>query len=492
MTLNRRSFIRYASLAAAGNAAGLHPFGALSGLAQSAGDYKALVCVFMYGGNDSNNTLVPFNTADNGSNGYTAYAKIRGPLAIKEDSLLPLGSKVDGNYGLHPSLSQIRTLFDQKRVAMVANVGTLVKPITQTEYTDGSVATPVNLFSHPDQQLEWQNAEQSSAINVGWAGRIADLMASTSNPTSQLPLITSVYGDTVFCNGATSSPVSVSPGNLAGGKCSEGPACASRQETAKQLITLESGLSLVQADDSITRSGYKYMSILADAVQSVAPLQSEFPANNGLAAQLQQIAQIMQVNKALGVTRQIFFAGLGNFDTHANQLPIQAGLLSQLSPAMSAFYAATQELNLEDQVTTFTMSDFSRAMQPNSNSGSDHAWGGHHIVMGGGRAGWQNVWHLSYPGTRGSKRLRSQRTLDSNSLHIAIRCNSGHLVRSSYRKPGHHLSESREFSIAQHGVPVSSAPYDRLDQRELVPKRLQCVGASTRQRQQFVEIAICR
>jgi len=382
MRVNRRSFIRYASLAAAGNAAGLYPFGALNGFASGTG-YKALVCIFMYGGNDSNNTLVPFDTKANGSNGYTAYSNIRGPLALPASSLLPLEAGVAGNYGVHPSLPDIQTLFNQKKVAFVANIGTLVKQLTPAQYQAGTVAMPVNLFSHPDQQLEWQNAQQSSAVNIGWAGRIADLMAPSYNPSAQIPLIASVYGDTVFCNGATSTPVSVDPGNVEGAQCSEGTACAGRTATAQQMITFKSGLSLVQADNGITTNSYKYANILANAVQSVAPLTTVFPANNSLGAQLQQIAQIMQVHQALGVTRQIFFAGLGNFDTHAAQLVTQASLLSLLSPAMGAFYQATEELDLHDQVTTFTMSDFNRAMQPNSNYGSDHAWGGHHMVMGG-------------------------------------------------------------------------------------------------------------
>jgi uncharacterized protein (DUF1501 family) len=397
MSISRRSFVRYASLAAAGNAAGLHPFGALNGLAATP-QYKALVCIFMYGGNDSNNTLVPFDTKANGANGYSAYSGIRGPLALPASSLATLDAGANGNYGVHPSLGQsslypgmpsIQSLFNQNKLAFVANIGTLINYTTPTQYQNSSVAVPVNLFSHPDQQLEWQNAEQSSAINSGWAGRIADTLAASYNPTAQIPLITSVYGDTVFCNGQTSTPVAVAPGNLAGGQCSEGPACTGRTATAQQLITFQSGLSLVQADNGITANAYKYMSILANAVQSVAPLQTQFPANNSLAAQLQQIAQIMQVYQALGVTRQIFFAGLGNFDTHANQLGTQAQLLSLLSPAMGAFYQATEELNLHDQVTTFTMSDFSRAMQPNSNYGSDHAWGGHHMVMGGAVQGGQ-------------------------------------------------------------------------------------------------------
>lgn len=172
MSLNRRSFIRYASLAAAGNAAGLRPFGALNSLAQSAPGYKALVCIFLYGGSDANNTLVPFDTTANGSNGYTAYANIRGPLALAANTLLPLGAGANGNYGLHPNLPDIPALFNSGSLAFVNNVGTLVQPLTPALYQAGATPTPDNLFSHPDQSLEWQNAAQNASTNTGWAGRI--------------------------------------------------------------------------------------------------------------------------------------------------------------------------------------------------------------------------------------------------------------------------------------------------------------------------------
>jgi uncharacterized protein (DUF1501 family) len=390
MSLNRRSFIRNASLAAAGNAAGFRPFGALNGLAQSTPGYRALVCIFMYGGNDSNNTLVPFNTSANGTNNYTTYAGIRGPLAIPAANLLPLGAQANGNYGLHPSLPGIQSLFNSGNLAFVANVGTLVQPTTVAQYQAGAVPAPTNLFSHPDQQLEWQNAAQSGVSSTGWAGRIADAYSGTFNPNGQIPLITSVFGDTLFCNGASSSPVAVNPGRLNGGACSApNSVCVNRLETAQQLLTFSSGLSLVQADNGIASDSYKYNGMLADAVQSVTPLTTAFPTSGGLAAQLQQIAQIIQVRAALGVNRQIFFAGLGNFDTHSAQLNIHSNLLSQVNAAMAAFYLATQELGLANQITTFTMSDFSRAMQPNCNAGSDHAWGGHHMVMGGAVNGGQ-------------------------------------------------------------------------------------------------------
>ena len=376
MAVNRRSFIRYASMAAAGNALALRPFGALNALAQSSQDYKALVCVFLFGGNDANNTLVPFDTA-----GYGNYASVRGPLAITQSQLLQLGPTP--NFALNPNLPEVQALYNSKNIALVTNVGTLVAPITKAQYQAGQ-SLPTNLFSHPDQQLEWQNAAQSAATSTGWAGRIADTLSTSYNPGGLIPMITSVAGDTLFCNGNASTPVSVSPGNLGGASCSEGTTeCAARQATAQALLSFDSGLTLVQADNAITSNAYNYAKELTAATQSITPLKTAFPTANALASQLQQIAQIIQVRAALGVSRQIFFAGIGNFDTHSNQLALQNALLAQISPALNAFYAATVEMGVQSNVTTFTMSDFSRTFQPNSNTGSDHAWGAHHIVMGG-------------------------------------------------------------------------------------------------------------
>jgi uncharacterized protein (DUF1501 family) len=381
MSANRRTFIKCASLAAAGNILGLRPFGALNALAQSSTDYKALVCVFLFGGNDANNTLIPFDTT-----GYGNYSSIRGDLALAQNTLLPLTPAP--NFALNPNLPDIQALFNNNNAAFVANVGTLIQPLTRAQYLAGQTA-PTNLFSHPDQQLEWQNAAQSASTQTGWAGRIADSLGATYNTGASIPMITSVAGDTLFCNGTATSPVSISPGNVRGVSCSEGSECGARQASAQALLTLDTGVSLVQADDTITTNAYAYAKTLADAVQSITPLQTVFPANNGLAAQLKQIAQIIQVRAALGVQRQIFFASLGNFDTHADQLALQSTLLAEISPALAAFYNATVELNVASEVTTFTMSDFSRTFQPNSNNGSDHAWGSHHMVIGGAVKGGQ-------------------------------------------------------------------------------------------------------
>jgi uncharacterized protein (DUF1501 family) len=377
MIFNRRSFIGCASLAAAGHLAGLRPFGAMNALAaETTPDYKALVCIFLYGGNDANNTVVPFDTA-----GYANYQRLRGPLALSRSSLLQLSTTP--TFALHPNMPEIQALYDKRAATIVANVGTLVQPLSRSQYQAGQLETPSNLFSHPDQQLEWQNASQSGAVTTGWAGRIADQWGTTYGSNPRIPLITSVDGDTLFCNGAASSPVALSPGEVAGGgHCSEGSSCPGRIATEQAIVRVASGISMVQADKGITANAYKYMTNVADALQSVTPVSVPFP-NTALGLQLRQIAQIIQVRQALGVNRQIFFAGLGNFDTHAAQLGTQATLLTQLSQAMGAFDNAIIELGVGAQVTTFTMSDFSRAFQPNSNYGSDHAWGGHHIVMGG-------------------------------------------------------------------------------------------------------------
>jgi uncharacterized protein (DUF1501 family) len=379
MSIHRRSFIQYASLAAGGSVLGLRPFGSLNAFAQSSAtpsDYKALVCVFLFGGNDANNTLVPFDTA-----GYQNYAKLRGPLALPQGQLLQLASLP--KFGLHGSLPEIRQLIDSGDAALVANVGTLLAPTTRANVA-AQLNLPSNLFSHADQQLQWQNAAQSTATSTGWAGRTSDLLGKSYNSYASIPMITSVAGDTLFCDGQLSNPLTVVPGNLAGVTCGEGTQeCATRGELAQSFLSFESGLSLVQADNIISQDAYKYASVLSEAVSAAAPLSTVFPANNPFATQLQQIAQLMQVRTSFGVNRQIFFAGVGNFDTHANQFAQQSLLLAQFSSALSAFYRATQELGIASEVTTFTMSDFSRAFQPNSNSGSDHGWGSHHIVLGG-------------------------------------------------------------------------------------------------------------
>jgi uncharacterized protein (DUF1501 family) len=374
---SRRSFLTAASMVAAGNALGFQPFGMLNALAQTSSDYKALVCVFLYGGNDSNNTLIPFD-----STGYANYAKLRGPLALPQSSLLQLSSQP--GFALHPSLPDIQNLFNNGKAAFLANVGTLLQPTTRAQYLSNAVSTPANLFSHPDQQLEWQSQMSNAGAGTGWAGRLADRMTTQYNPGAAVPMIASIDGDSLFCNGSQTTPVALSSNGPSVGFCRDYSFCAGRLSAAQQLSTLSNGVSLVQADNEITSNSYTYNNVLTEAMGSVTPLQTVFPTTiSGIGMQLQEVAKMIQVRAALGVTRQIFFVGFGNFDTHGNQLGTQAKLLGELSPSLGAFYAALEEMNLTNQVTTFTCSDFARTLQPNSGGGSDHAWGGHHLIFGG-------------------------------------------------------------------------------------------------------------
>ena len=376
MNKSRRSFLTSASMLAAGNAMGLKPFGRLNALAQTSPTYKALVCVFMFGGNDANNMVIP-----NDSVGYANYAALRGALALPQSSLL--GLTPTPNFALHPSMPEMQALYNSGQMALLTNVGTLLQPTTKAQYQASQVTPPTNLFSHPDQQSEWQNQAQSQATSTGWAGRIADSINTQYNANALVPMITSIGGDTLFCNGVSTGPVSVGSGGPTSPGCSDGSYCTSRQQTAQQLSTLASGVSLVQADNAITGNAFTYNSTLSTALGSVTALKTVFPTTQPFGAQLAEVAKIIQVRAALGVTRQIFFVGAGNFDTHSAQVALQAPLLAQVSAGLGAFYQALQEMNVTTQVTAFTCSDFARTFQPNTTSGTDHGWGNHHIVVGG-------------------------------------------------------------------------------------------------------------
>jgi uncharacterized protein (DUF1501 family) len=373
---SRRSFLTNASLLAAGNLLGFRPFGMLNALAQTAADYKALVCIFMFGGNDANNMLIPFDT-----NGYMNYASIRGPLALAQNTLLPLGQQA--TFALHPSMPEIQALYNSGNAAFLANVGTLLSPTTKAQYQAKQVAQPSNLFSHPDQQLEWQNQMNSAEGSTGWAGRIADKLSTQYNPGALVPMISSIGGDTLFCNGTGTSPVSIGSSGPGAPNCSDHSYCTSRQATAQQLANMSSGVTIVQEDNSITNNAFTYNTVLSDALKAATPLATVFPTTTPFGAQLFEVAKLIQARAALGVKRQIFFVGAGNFDTHSTQLTLQANLLAEVSPALGAFYQALQEMNLTNSVTAFTCSDFARTFQPNSADGSDHAWGSHHMIVGG-------------------------------------------------------------------------------------------------------------
>jgi uncharacterized protein (DUF1501 family) len=313
-----------------------------------------------------------------------------GGLALAQNTLVPLNSvsPTSPMYGMHPAAPELAGLYNSNNLAVLANVGTLIKPTTKTEYITRAVPAPDNLFSHSDQQDQWQTVQLSGVPSTGWAGRMADVIKAAGSASgcysSSFPPILSVAGQTIFCTGSQTQPFAMIPGAPPGlfdfGDGS--PQGVARLAAFQQILTLDAGISLVQPASNITQNTLAQSKHLAGALQGVMPLQTQFP-NTSIGNQLKQVAQIIKVKNALGVNRQVFFCSLGGFDTHSDQIHIQQNLLAQLSPAMNAFYQATQELTVQNNVTTFTLSDFSRTLQPASNAGSDHAWGSHHMIIGG-------------------------------------------------------------------------------------------------------------
>ena len=242
---------------------------------------------------------------------------------------------------------------------------------------------PANLFSHADQQQQWQTSQVDGFGTTGWAGRVADNIEPVFNVNSMFPPITSVAGSAIFCTGHQTLPYAIIPGTTPGLTGFDNSASANaRLQALQQLLTFDTGVSLIQSASSITSSALANSSALSTALASAPVLTTPFPAT-GLGAQLKQVAQVLSVRSALGLSRQVFFCSLGGFDTHSNQIAVQQSLFQQLSPALSAFYNATVELNLAQQVTAFTMSDFSRTFQPASGGGTDHARGSVQIISGG-------------------------------------------------------------------------------------------------------------
>jgi uncharacterized protein (DUF1501 family) len=372
---------------------GISRFGMLTALAAPiCSDYKALVCIFMFGGNDSNNLIVPTDNTR-----YGQYAAARGNpgtggLALAQNALLPLNPVASGNYGFHPQMPELQALFNSGQLAALANVGTLVKPFAnRQEYLNKTVPAPDNLFSHSDQQNQWQTVQVQGIPSTGWAGRMADvLIASGSCSNPAFPPIVSVAGGSIFNTGTKTQPFAMVPGappglNDFGDPSPQGQA---RLAAFRQILTMDTGVALVQPASRTTVNAISQSLVLAAALQSAPPLHTVFPAT-GIGKQLQQVAQIISVQSQLGVNRQVFFCSLGGFDTHSDQINAQQNLLGLLSPAMAAFYQATGELGVTGKVTTFTLSDFARTLQPASNAGSDHGWGAHHLILGGAVQGGQ-------------------------------------------------------------------------------------------------------
>ena len=415
MAHSRRDFLRNSACALGGVALAstVESLGLINAYAQSAAatDYRALVCVFLSGGNDCNNTVVSLDQ-------FASYDSIRtaSGLGLAQSSFIPVSPAGGGSYGLHPNLSpdaptpanptptppQFKGLFDvwnQGRLAVVANVGPLVEPLTRTTYQNGTGKKPLQLFSHSDQVGLWQSSIANNASQTGWGGRVADKTGGL-NGAATFPQVITIAGISLFVTGTNSRPLAIADSNTALANVlpyNDAPSPftaaqnAARRAAFDSFRSLDAGVQLVRAAADIRSSALQTRT----ALQSVSPtINTVFP-NTTLGRQLLQVARVIKASTdptaGINMKRQIFFCNLGGFDTHSGQINGQGSLLQQLSQAMRAFYDATIELGVSGGVTTFTLSDFGRTFSPSGSGagtvGSDHGWGNHHFVMGGSVTG---------------------------------------------------------------------------------------------------------
>ncbi|MGB8337924.1 MAG: DUF1501 domain-containing protein [Burkholderiales bacterium] len=396
MTTTRREFLL--RMGALGAVSSLDYFGALNALAQTApGDYKALVCVFLYGGNDGNNTILPVDAR------YADYAKVRTSADI--GLAIPAGAQLltppDGSvaqYGLHPALVDLAPLFSTGKMAALFNVGTLLKPFNSVAEYKASARTlkPANLFSHSDQQQQWQSGIVTEFSRSGWGGRIADRL-NIVNGSGPIPMIISASGSSLFMSGESTSALTI-PSNGGFGLSGfgdkpgsyYGPAFKARYDALMQLLAIDREAALVRGAGDITKGSIAASEAISVALTNPNTLSAPFfntttyPAlNNTFARQLSQVAKVIEASGSLGLKPQIFFVQLGGFDTHNGQLAQQQRLFGQLGPGLKAFQDAMDKIGMANSVTTFTQSDFGRTLQPAAGGGSDHAWGNHHLIIGG-------------------------------------------------------------------------------------------------------------
>jgi uncharacterized protein (DUF1501 family) len=380
----RRRFLWQSACAAVGMTSlastvfDLRRIAAAAPLGGAAGDYKALVCVFLYGGNDSNNLLVPYDPAD-----YASYVTARQGLALPQNTLLPitLVSGGDGRlWALHPSMTGLQGLFAQQKMALLANVGPLVAPVLRSDYVNGTAALPPQLFSHSDQTTHWQTSIPDRPPLTGWGGRVADLLSSL-NGTTQISMSISLGGSNTFEVGNTIMQFQSS----ATGPIALDHYSASTTDPGsnalRSLLAASYGNLFQSAYRDIFQSAINNNQLLSGILAGLPALTTKFPATD-LGGQLGMIARLVQARQALGQQRQVFFCATTGFDTHKGQLAPQSQLLQEVSDALSAFYAATVEMQVQNSVTAFTASDFGRTFLSNGD-GSDHGWGSHHMVVGG-------------------------------------------------------------------------------------------------------------
>lgn len=409
--MNRRSFIKNAACSAMGSTtllSSLSSLGAINGLVNSQGDYKAMVCILLAGGLDSFNMLIPTG-ASGGDTGFSDYLTARTDLAFTSpNDLLSLPNTqissfrhLTGSYqsfGLHPGMPGIQEIYQEGKLAFLANVGTLVEPLAnKSEFESGLKKVPLGIYSHSDQIMQWQTSVPQSRDAVGLGGRIADLL-NAQNANAGVSMNISLAGKNVFQRGNTITEYAISnnvdPNNVGLRSFpswwnNSGLLQQIRQSALDSLVSQEYANILQKTYNTTAKSSFDAFDIFRNALMRQTPILTTFPTTN-LAQSLLAIAKVMSVREYLGARRQIFFVQYGGWDMHDDLLNGLNQRLPVVSSALHSFYRATKELGIQDQVTTFTISDFARTITSNG-QGSDHAWGGNSMIMGGAVRGGRVV-----------------------------------------------------------------------------------------------------
>ena len=387
MDNTRRKFLlKTGGLSAAALAGNLSRWGIEGANAQAGQPYQALVCVFLFGGNDSNNMVIPYTD-------YAQYAATRttaSNVGIAQANLLPINAPSAGKqFGLHPSFTPLQTVYNAGKMAIVVNAGTLIAPMTKVQYQTG-MNRPLNLYSHSDQQNAWEGMIQGASIRTGWGGRMADKLV-VANSGAQIPTVISATGSNIFNNGASTTALVV-PSNGGVAIAGQGTDAISTARMAALNNLLASGFTnqVQMGAASVMQKAMAANSAINPVLSAGLPpiIQTAFTVggaqlNTNIAQQLKQCARIIEARTALGVKRQVFFVAMGGYDTHSQTVNNQTNLFNQLVPALKAFYDYTVAAGLANSVTSLTMSDFNRTFIGNGSAGVDHAYGGHSLIVGG-------------------------------------------------------------------------------------------------------------
>jgi uncharacterized protein (DUF1501 family) len=389
----RRRFLAGAGRIALGSAAAMATMGQLQmvhAATRASDKYRALVCVYLFGGNDSFNMLVPRSTS-----AYATYSAARPALAIPQANLLPITptSGAGGiDWGLNPAMPELRALFESGRAALIGNLGPLVTPTSKADYQNRRVPLPPELFSHVDQQSYSMSMGSETAAKAGWGGRIADrLQASGFGSTLGLPIGLTLSGANAWLAGSESGMYTLGssgPTQLRSQLRTATDARGLARRTAfSQLIDAaqRDSSAFVREHGRTNRRAIDFSESVFNAIANAPTVATAFPTGR-FGDTMRTVARTIAARGALGQKRQIFFVGLGGWDTHDGQPVDHPRLLTSVSQGLAAFYNATVELGVAESVTTFTMSDFGRTLN-NNGDGTDHGWGGHSWIVGGDVAG---------------------------------------------------------------------------------------------------------